>query len=102
MNQSLESHPKACKVSPMTVSPLKTDFRCHNSSFPVNPKTSESFVPADLIKRSVADDERRGRSPEEGACGGRPIHPLQSLAAVGPPRNSKRPSPLMQFTSAIT
>uniref|UniRef100_A0AAV2JNU6 ARID domain-containing protein n=1 Tax=Knipowitschia caucasica TaxID=637954 RepID=A0AAV2JNU6_KNICA len=72
MHQSLESHPKACKVSPMTVSPSKQTSDSQQS-FP-SPKTSESS-PSRLSKRSVADDESED-APQRKVRVVTPIHPI--------------------------
>uniref|UniRef100_A0A8C6WHB2 ARID domain-containing protein n=1 Tax=Neogobius melanostomus TaxID=47308 RepID=A0A8C6WHB2_9GOBI len=72
MHQSLESHPKACKVSPLTISPSKQTSETQQT-FP-SPKTSSESSPNRPSKRSVAEAEHED-APERKVRVVTPIHP---------------------------
>lgn len=72
MHQSLESHPKACKVSPLTISPSKQTSETQQT-FP-SPKTLSESSPNRPSKRSVAEAEHED-VPERKVRVVTPIHP---------------------------
>ncbi|XP_033835262.1 AT-rich interactive domain-containing protein 5B [Periophthalmus magnuspinnatus] len=81
MHQSLESHPKACKVTPMTVSPSKQTPDTQ-TSFP-SPKTSSESSPNRPSKRSVAEAESED-APQRKVRVVTPIHPTAAARRSDP------------------
>ncbi|XP_072293751.1 AT-rich interactive domain-containing protein 5B [Eucyclogobius newberryi] len=81
MHQSLESHPKACKVSPLTVSPSKQTSDTQQS-FP-SPKSSSESSPNRPSKRSVAEDESED-APQRKVRVVTPIHPAAAARRSDP------------------
>lgn len=81
MHQTLESHPKACKVSPLTISPSKQTSETQHT-FP-SPKTSSESSPNRPSKRSVAEMESED-APERKVRVVTPIHPTGAARRTDP------------------
>lgn len=82
MHQSLESHPKACRVSPMTVTPSKQTLSEAPQSFP-SPKTTSESSPNRPSKRSGAEGESED-APERKVRVVTPIHPAAAVRRSDP------------------
>lgn len=85
MHQGLESHPKACRVPPMTISPPKQSSAESLQSFP-SPKTSGDSPltsPIRPSKRSLVEPDN-DEVPERKVRVVTPIHPAASIRRSDP------------------
>uniref|UniRef100_A0A7N6AX07 ARID domain-containing protein n=1 Tax=Anabas testudineus TaxID=64144 RepID=A0A7N6AX07_ANATE len=85
MHQGLESHPKACRVPPMTISPPKQSSAESLQSFP-SPKTSGDSPltsPIRPSKRSLVEPDNE-EVPERKVRVVTPIHPAASIRRSDP------------------
>ncbi|XP_077350649.1 aT-rich interactive domain-containing protein 5B [Festucalex cinctus] len=97
VHPGLDSHPKACRVPPMTVSPPKRD---PSPPFP-SPKSSDSVLasPARTGKRNLGEAECEDAAPERKVRVVTPIHP-PSAARRGDPEELKAAEPAHAGTTA--
>uniref|UniRef100_A0A667YK32 AT-rich interaction domain 5B n=1 Tax=Myripristis murdjan TaxID=586833 RepID=A0A667YK32_9TELE len=85
MHQGLDSHPKACRVPPMTISPPKQSPPEPSQPFP-SPKTSPDASlnsPIRPSKRSLADPENEG-VPDRKVRVVTPMHPAGAIRRSDP------------------
>ncbi|XP_015233693.1 PREDICTED: AT-rich interactive domain-containing protein 5B [Cyprinodon variegatus] len=85
MHHGLESHPKACRVSPMTISSPKQSSQDSSQTFP-SPKTSGDLPlnsPIRPSKRSLAEAESED-APERKVRVVTPIHPASTVRRSDP------------------
>ncbi|XP_056147262.1 AT-rich interactive domain-containing protein 5B-like [Lampris incognitus] len=86
MHQGLDSHPKACRVPPMTISPPKQSPTDSSQPFPSPPKTSSDSSltsPVRPSKRSLGEPETEG-VPERKVRVVTPMHPNGSVRRGDP------------------
>ncbi|XP_034041287.1 AT-rich interactive domain-containing protein 5B isoform X2 [Thalassophryne amazonica] len=85
MHQGLDSHPKACRVPPMTISPHKQSNPEQSHQFS-NPKTSPDVSLTTLVrpsKRSLVEPESE-KVPERKVRVVTPIHPAGAVRRSDP------------------
>ncbi|XP_031602567.2 AT-rich interactive domain-containing protein 5B [Oreochromis aureus] len=85
MHQGLDSHPKACRVPPMTISPPKQNPAEASQSFPSPKASGESSLtsPNRPSKRSLAEPESED-VPERKVRVVTPIHPAGTIRRSDP------------------
>ncbi|CAN9499629.1 unnamed protein product [Ophioblennius macclurei] len=85
MHQGLDSHPKACRVSPMTISPPKQSPAESSPPFPSPKGSAESSLasPVRPAKRSLAEPDGED-VPERKVRVVTPIHPAASIRRSDP------------------
>lgn len=88
--QSLDSHPKACRVSPMTISPPKQSPAESSQPFP-SPKASSDSSPVRATKRGLGEPESE-EVPERKVRVVTPIHPACAIRRSDP-EELKPPEP---------
>lgn len=84
MHQGLESHPKACRVPPMTITPPKQSSVEPSQSFP-SPKASNGSLTSPIrpSKRSLVEPDNE-ELPERKVRVVTPIHPAGSIRCSDP------------------
>ncbi|XP_058507922.1 AT-rich interactive domain-containing protein 5B [Solea solea] len=85
MHQGLDSHPKACRVPPMTISPPKQSPAESSQPFPSPKASSDSSltIPVRPSKRSLVELENE-EVPERKVRVVTPIHPAGSIRRSDP------------------
>lgn len=85
MHQNLDSHPKACRVPPMTISPPKQSSAESMQSFPSPKVSGESSLSSPLrpSKRSLAEPEGED-APERKVRVVTPVHPTGTVRRSDP------------------
>uniref|UniRef100_A0A4W6DQF6 AT-rich interaction domain 5B n=1 Tax=Lates calcarifer TaxID=8187 RepID=A0A4W6DQF6_LATCA len=85
MHQGLDSHPKACRVPPMTISPPKQSSAEPSQPFPSPKASSDSAltIPVRPSKRSLVEPDNE-EIPERKVRVVTPIHPAGSIRRSDP------------------
>uniref|UniRef100_A0A8D3B2U4 ARID domain-containing protein n=1 Tax=Scophthalmus maximus TaxID=52904 RepID=A0A8D3B2U4_SCOMX len=85
MHQGLDSHPKACRVPPMTISPPKQSSAESSQPFPSPKSSSDSSltIPIRPSKRSLVESNN-DEVPERKVRVVTPIHPAGSIRRSDP------------------
>ncbi|XP_039995902.1 AT-rich interactive domain-containing protein 5B [Xiphias gladius] len=85
MHQGLDSHPKACRVPPMTISPPKQSSSESSQPFPSPKASSDSSltIPIRPSKRSLLEPDNE-EVPERKVRVVTPIHPAGSIRRSDP------------------
>ncbi|KAM6916566.1 AT-rich interactive domain-containing protein 5B [Xenentodon cancila] len=85
MHQSLDSHPKACRVPPMTISPPKQSPEQSPQPFPSPKASGESPLTSQIrpSKRSLVEPESED-APERKVRVVTPIHPASTIRRSDP------------------
>ncbi|XP_046884993.1 AT-rich interactive domain-containing protein 5B-like [Hypomesus transpacificus] len=91
MHQGLDSHPKACRVPPMTISAPKHCSQDASQSYPSCKPSSESLPTRVPCKRSLGELENEGL-PDRKIRVVTPMHPAGSLRRSDPQGEELKPA----------